>query len=148
MKRKVVAFVVVIAVLVVVGCGGPKSGRGLYLPEGSIEKGQTAFLALKCNQCHRVEGVELPAPTLIVATNVALGGKVSRIQTHGELVTAIINPSHGLAPGFNKELAKDGKISPMPGFNDRMTVKELIDLVTFVQSRYELAERDYSWNVK
>ena len=129
--------------LVVAGCNsGPKSGKGLYLPEGNVEKGQAAFVALGCNQCHRVKGVELPAPVSMVASNVVLGGEVERIQTHGELVTAIINPSHGFAVGFNKELAKDGK-SPMRNFNEQMTVQQLIDIVAFVQSRYELVQQEY-----
>jgi len=130
--------------LALAGCyPGPKSGKGLYLPEGNIEKGQGAFLAVGCNQCHRVEGVEMQAPVSTVATNVVLGGKVERIQTHGELVTAIINPSHGFAPGFNKELAKDGKTSPMRNFNEQMTVQQLVDIVTFLQSHYELIEKEY-----
>ena len=132
--------------LLLVGCyGGPRSGKGLYLPEGNIEKGQAAFVQLKCNECHRVQGVQMPALTSTVASNIVLGGEVTRIQTHGELVTAIINPSHGFAEGFNKESAKDGKISPMRDFNDQMTVQQLIDLVAFVQSRYELIDRDYHY---
>ena len=137
----------VLAALLLAGCGsGPKSGKGLYLPEGNIEKGKTAFVQLKCNECHRVSGVAMAAPTSNIASNVVLGGEVTRLQTHGELVTAIINPSHGFAQGFNKELAKDEKISPMRDFNDQMTVQQLIDLVAFVQSRYKLIDRDYGRN--
>jgi hypothetical protein len=51
----------------------------------------------------------------------------------------VINPSHGFARGFDKELAK-GKTSPMPVINDRMTVSQLVDIVTFLQSRYELQD--------
>jgi mono/diheme cytochrome c family protein len=141
MKTRILSVAGGILAILLGGCyGAPKSGAGLHLPEGSIERGQAAFLALKCNQCHRVEGLELPAPTSTVATNIVLGGKVSRIQTHGELVTCVVNPSHELAPGFNKKLAKDGKTSPMPNLNDQMTVSQLIDVVTFLQSRYEMIE--------
>ena len=116
---------------------GPKSVKGLSLPDGNIENGKKAFLALQCNTCHRVNGVELPPPVATAPTNIVLGGEVTMIRTYGELVTSVINPSHGLAPGFKKEQIKEGKLSPMPDFNDVMTVRQMIDLVAFLQSRYK-----------
>ena len=69
---------------------------------------------------------------------VELGGKVTNLRTYDDLVTAIINPSHRLAKGYAPELvSKDGK-SRMTVYNDVMTVSQLIDLVTFLQGRYEL----------
>ena len=129
---------------VLTGCDtGPKSGRGLRLPEGDVGKGKAAFLALKCNTCHRVDGVELPPPVSTAPTNVVLGGEVTYIRTYGELVTSVINPSHGLAPGFKREQIKTGELSPMPEFNDVMTVRQMIDLVAFLQSRYTKLEIDF-----
>jgi len=129
---------------VLAGCdSGPKSGRGFHLPEGDIEKGKAAFLALKCNTCHRVNGVDLPSPVSSAPTNIVLGGEVSYVSTYGELVTSVIHPSHGLAEGFKKEQLKEGKLSPMPEFNDVMTVRQMIDLVAFLQSRYKKLEFDY-----
>jgi hypothetical protein len=60
------------------------------------------------------------------------------VKTYGELVTSIINPSHVLAPGYPKELITKDNRSAMADFNDKMTVHQLIDLVAFLQSRYEL----------
>jgi L-cysteine S-thiosulfotransferase len=100
-------------------------------------------VALKCNTCHRVNGVDLPPPVATAPTNIVLGGPVVRVQTYGELVTSVINPSHGLAPGFDSEQIKDGKLSPMPDFNDTMTVRQMIDLVAFLQSRYQKLEPNY-----
>ena len=85
----------------------------------------------------------MPAPVSTAPTNIVLGGKVTFIRTYGELVTSVINPSHGLAPGFKKEQLKGAKLSPMPEFNDVMTVGQMIDLVAFLQSRYEKLEMDY-----
>ena len=145
MKRCLVLAAVGILGVALTGCyPEPKSGKGLHLPEGNVENGKAAFLALKCHECHRVDGVEFPAPVLTVATNVVLGGKVTRIQSYGELVTSVINPSHGLAEGFDKAQARGARLSPMPEFNDTMTVSQMIDLVTFLQSRYEKVEPDYS----
>jgi len=122
------------------GCNqSPKSSRGFRLPDGDVKKGKQAFLALKCNQCHKVEGVELPAPG---SFNLTLGGETQRVRTYGELVTSIINPSHVISDQYQKELA-DAKESPMPRFNHEMTVEQMIDLVAFLQSRYKLVEPPY-----
>ena len=65
--------------------------------------------------------------------SIALGGEVTRIQTYGELVTSIINPSHRLAEGYPVDtVSVDGK-SRMRNYNDVMTVTELTDLVMFLQ---------------
>ena len=73
----------------------------------------------------------------------ALGGKVLRVKSYGELVTAIINPSHDLAKGQPTEkVSKEGK-SLMTNFNDVMKVSQMIDLVAFLQSHYEKLEPDY-----
>jgi L-cysteine S-thiosulfotransferase len=126
------------------GCEyGPKSGKGFRLPEGDIEKGKTAFVDLNCHTCHRVSGIDLPPSVATAPTNIVLGGEVTYIRSYGELVTSIIHPSHGLAPGFRKEQLQDAKLSPMPEFNDVMTVRQMIDLVTFLQSRYQRLEPDY-----
>jgi len=126
------------------GCdSGPKSGRGLRLPDGDVEKGKVVFVELKCNSCHTVHQVELPVAEKPAEAIVTLGGKVRKVRSYGELVTAIVNPSHELAKGYPEEkVATDGK-SLMANFNDVMTVTQLLDLVGFLHSRYERVEPDY-----
>ena len=130
---------VVLLMLLTAACGGPKSGAGLRLPDGDVERGKAAFLELKCNTCHTVAGTEMPSPSKDYAyvRVVALGGEVRQVKTYGALVTSIINPSHSLAPGYPKELITKDNQSAMANFNDTMTVRQLIDLVAFLQSRYE-----------
>jgi hypothetical protein len=70
--------------------------------------------------------------------SVVLGGETRRVKTYGELVTSIINPSHILALGYPKELITKGDQSAMTNFNDTLTVRQLADLVAFLQSRYQL----------
>lgn len=119
------------------GCAdSPKSSRGFRLPDGDAAKGKEAFLALQCNKCHKVEGVELPSP---VSFNLTLGGETVRVRTYGQLVTSIINPSHVVSAQYQKELT-EAKESPMPKFNHVMTVEQMIDLVAFLQAHYHLAE--------
>jgi sulfur-oxidizing protein SoxX len=128
----------VLLMLLTAACSGPKSGAGLRLPDGDVERGKAAFLELKCSTCHTVAGTEVPVPSKDYAyvRVVVLGGEVRQVKTYGALVTSIINPSHSLAPGYPKELITKGNQSAMTNFNDTMTVRQLIDLVAFLQSRY------------
>lgn len=119
---------------------GPKSPQGFRLPDGDAEKGKQAFLDLKCNICHKVEGVELPPPN---AFNLTLGGETIRVKTYGELVTSIINPSHVLSEKYRQQLT-DAKESPMPKFNQVMTVEQMIDLVAFLQQHYHVVVPEYA----
>lgn len=139
-----VAFV---ALLLITGCGGPKSGKGFTLPEGDADRGKVAFVDLKCYSCHTVSGVELPASGDGEKKPVVLGGTTHRIQTYGELVTSIINPSHKVADEYVElRAAEEGeepvRKSKMVNNNDAMTVSQLIDLVKFLQSHYELERYD------
>lgn len=135
-------FVLLLLGATFVGCdSGPKSGRGFTLPDGDSERGKTAFQQFRCHDCHSVTGVELPPPEEPDHPVVNIGGKVTRIKTYGELVTSIINPSHRLARGYSDPQGetKEGE-SPMKNYNAVMTVDHLIDIVAFLQSRYELYE--------
>jgi len=120
---------------------GPKSARGFRLPDGNAEKGKATFVKLQCNTCHVVEGVTLPPPVTKSPITVVLGGEVVRVRTYGELVTSIINPSHVISEKYKKEL--EGKLSPMPEFNESMTVAQMIDLVTFLQPHFRKLQMDY-----
>jgi sulfur-oxidizing protein SoxX len=113
------------------------SGKGFRLPDGDSEKGRAAFVSLQCHTCHPVVGVELPAPPSKGQVNYFLGGEVTKLRSYGDLVTAVINPSHGLSPGFDKTKMEGAKLSPMPEFNQVMTVAQMIDLVAFLHPRYK-----------
>ncbi len=124
------------------GCApNPKSSKGFSLPEGDIARGKDAFAQLQCQACHTVSGVtfdQLETPT--DQKIVALGGAKSNVQTYGDLVTSIINPSHRFAQGYSEpDVAEDGK-SKMRNYNSEMTVQQLVDLVTFLESHYSLIE--------
>ena len=121
------------------GCG-PKTGVGFRLPDGSPERGRAAFLALRCTACHRVVGLNVPDQGGGMA-NVTLGGETVRVKSYGELVTAIINPSHRIAPGYplSQVTTPDGQsLMTLAYLNDVMTVQQLIDLVAFLQGSYQL----------
>ena len=129
----------ILLALLTLACDGPKSGAGLRLPDGDVERGKAAFLELKCNTCHTVAKTEIAEPGKDYAYTrvVVLGGEIRQIKTYGDLVTSIINPTHSLASGYPKDLITKNGQSAMTNFNDTMTVRQLIDLVAFLQSRYE-----------
>ena len=131
----------ILALMALVGCAPPpKSGSGFTLPDGDAEMGKSHYTRLHCNACHSIKGVEqlAAADGSEPEISVALGGEVARIKTYGELVTAIINPSHKLARGYQEEnVAEEGR-SKMINYNDIMTVTELSDLVAFLQSNYKI----------
>lgn len=143
--KTTILIAVVLAAALIAGCdSGPKSGRGFRLPDGDVQKGREAFLALQCHSCHTVSGVELPEPASRAKINVVIGGEVAKIKTYGELVTAVINPSHDITAGFDVTKYGTGKTSPMPDYTQTMTARQLIDIVAFLQTNYvELRPEPY-----
>jgi len=124
--------------LIIIGLSGcEQSATGFSLPAGDAMKGEQVFLSMQCLSCHEVEGYERPEGTED-KLSVSLGGKVQSLKTYAELVTSIINPSHRLAKGYDvSEVQVEGK-SVMPVFNDVLTVTQLVDLITFLEAKYEL----------
>ena len=136
---------VLLLLLIVSGCERDMmSERGFALPEGDPDAGREAFVYMQCNQCHTIKGEELPAVAGF-EPYVRLGGQVSRVKTYGELVTAIINPSHKLAAGYAKEKVSEDGESNMYVYNRYMTVQELIDLVMFLQPYYDVVVPRYTY---
>lgn len=109
---------------------------------GNIEAGKTAFIELQCNQCHTVNGVELPVYEGDSPLQLELGGEIQYAKTYADLVTSIINPSHVVSEKYLQTLPPDKRRtarSIMP-FREKMTVQQLIDIVTFLNSRYVLMQ--------
>jgi len=131
-----------------VGCdSGRHTTTGFHLPQGDVEQGKIAFVSLGCNSCHTVSGMELPKPTVVPTVPVALGGEVPEKLSDAYLVTSMIDPSYALAPAYPKNQITAGGQSRMPHYADKMTVRQLIDVTAFLQSRYEIqrAIRNYAY---
>lgn len=132
--------------LVLQGClFDPESARGFRLPEGDAERGRQAFLDLQCYACHQIPGIDLPRGSES-SLSVTLGGSVGRVRTYGELVTSIINPSHKLAPGYEEDEVSAGGRSLMEeaNLNEVMTVRQLTDVVTYLQPLYKVHPPAYN----
>jgi mono/diheme cytochrome c family protein len=122
------------------------SERGFRLPDGDAQAGRETFLYMQCNQCHTIKGEELPTVAGF-DPYVQLGGPVTRVKSYGELVTAIINPSHKLADGYARELVSENGVSNMYVYNSYMTVQELTDLVMFLQPHYNVTAPRFQYRV-
>ena len=123
------------------------SERGFRLPDGNAAAGRETFVYMHCNQCHTIQNEELPAIQGF-DPYVELGGAVTRVKTYGELVTAIINPSHKLADGYPQDLiTEDGDKSKMYNYNGFMTVQELTDIVMFLQPHYDVVPPEFQYRV-
>jgi sulfur-oxidizing protein SoxX len=138
MNTRLLTVMLLALVFALTGCDrDPMSERGFSLPDGDAVAGREAFLYMQCNQCHTIQGEALPT---IPGTTpyVELGGTVTRVKSYGELVTAIINPSHKLADGYSADLVSEDGESNMYVYNRHMTVQELIDIVMFLQPHYDV----------
>jgi len=123
------------------------SEQGFRLPDGDAEAGRQAFLYMQCHQCHSIAGETLPEIPGQPPPYIELGGTVSRVKTYGELVTAIINPSHRLAFGYARDVVAEDGESKMYNYNAHMTVKELTDIVMYLQPKYDVHVPEYHYRI-
>lgn len=112
--------------------------------QGSIERGKETFVELECTQCHVVAGVDLPDYEGAMPVTIQLGDVIIFAKTYADLTTSIINPDYRLSEQYLQTLPRDerrtARTSPMHSYNNDMRVSELIDLVTFLNSRYILMD--------
>lgn len=132
-----VAAVALLLVLGLVGCSGRHSPSGFRLPPGDAQAGKAVFVEAKCSTCHTVSGVDLPAPEMAPA--IALGGAKALPPTDGDLTTDIILPSSHFARGYPASQVQEGSKSKMPDYTTQLTIRQLADLVAFLQTRYTMA---------
>ena len=127
-------FVLLCGTLLISSCN--KQARGFALPEGDIEKGKVTYKRLACNECHSVQNIEWKGGKDNL--KIPLGGEVTSLKSYGSLVTSVINPSHKVPWFYDQETSTEGDLSKMMNYNEVMTVQELIDIVTFLQSEYDV----------
>jgi len=118
--------------VLITACG---EGQGFALPEGDVNTGKQTFTIYNCNDCHSIGTIQFAGAEDY--PHIPLGGKSTTLKTYGELVTSVINPSHKVSSRYQKMI--DGG-TEMRSYNDIMTVKELVNIVTFLQSEYEFTE--------
>ncbi|NNE25322.1 MAG: cytochrome C [Saprospiraceae bacterium] len=129
--------------LITLLCGGflisscNEQARGFALPAGDIEEGKATYKRLACNECHSISEIAWKGGN--DSLNILLGGDVSIEKSYGDLVTSVINPSHKISRRYKQQATTEEGLSKMKNYNELMTVQELIDLVTFLQSEYDVS---------
>lgn len=121
--------------------------KGFSIPKGDPVVGEAVFRKFECYFCHSIEGIVFPsgAPGNY-DLKIPLGGARYRVTSYGELVTAIIDPNHSVSRKYIETLPEEQRkqadqiTSPMLGFNEDMTVQELIDLASFLHARYAVKQ--------
>jgi hypothetical protein len=66
-----------------------------------------------------------------------LGGRSAIVRSDGEMVTAILDPSHRITLASPAGV-QSGRLSRMGDFTEAMTVRQLIALVAFVHAHTEV----------
>ena len=138
-ERTCVTLLLSCAIGAMSACGGVEP-EGFALPPGDADAGRAAFVDMACNDCHSIVGEPELREAVVPAMDVPLGGSTTHIRSYDDLVTSIINPSHRISERYRTdEFTEDGQ-SRMRYYNQVMTVDELVNLVTFLQSKYVLVE--------
>lgn len=122
--------------LIILASSCNQQSRGFALPAGDIERGKIIYQELACDDCHSISGISWKGYD--ESLKIGLGGEVTWLKTYGELVTSVINPSHRIAKSYEQANSDIDGISEMRNYNYVMTVQELIDIVTFLQSEYKV----------
>ena len=103
----------------------------VLFPMGDIEAGKEAFKKLDCVKCHAVKyHPDLPKPTAD-----ALGPVLGDLRVEapiGWLIDSIVSPSHSVRLGYKGGPTSE-HASKMVDYTETMTVRELIDIVTFLK---------------
>lgn len=117
---------------------------GFPVEAGDTAAGRQAFIDHQCHSCHSIAGERLPQ--LAGADNpiLELGGETIYMKNYADLMTSVINPDHRISERYRDQLLRQGVVpseTPMPQPHvDTMTVRQLIDLVAFLDSKYQLIE--------
>jgi mono/diheme cytochrome c family protein len=102
----------------------------LLLPEGQPEAGREVFLSLGCFSCHTVAwDTELPAP-VSATPGPELGLDRGKLGPGG-LATSIVAPSHHVPEQYRAPAT--GNRSPMTDYSGVMTIRQLSDIVAYLE---------------
>lgn len=109
------------------------------IPPGDSANGESIFLEQRCYRCHTLEGRELPDFDLPAKLKIHLGGDAHILWNRDEFGRAILNPEHVVSPQYQAIMIQAGdekgsQESPMPNFNAVLSISDLIDLATFLDS--------------
>ncbi len=108
------------------------------LPKGDPVEGRKVFAQLECYKCHDITGETFPA---VAKGEKGVGPELSRMAGMHPVeffAESIIRPDAVILPDDRAKgyVGEDGR-SKMPDYTDLLTVKQMIDLVSYLASLKE-----------
>lgn len=142
-------FVWLFVILILVGCGrneaeppgdhghlhGTPEGWTFTLPKGDPAAGRELFVEAECYKCHEVKGEKLPP---LEPGEERVGPELSQMAGAHPLeffAESIVNPNASIVADAKERgyVEADGR-SKMPDFSDVLTVKQVADLASYIES--------------
>ncbi|MDF1814671.1 MAG: c-type cytochrome [Verrucomicrobiales bacterium] len=144
---KKVLSAVCIALLFSCGVGILKAEEksGFRFPGGDSEKGSEVFVGLNCVQCHSVKGVHLE-DSAERRLDLVLAEEPRFVKKYEDIMTAISNPKHVVIKQYESLMTKaelEGLSAFMEDFTGRMTLRQFMDLVAFLDKAYSQSAEFY-----
>lgn len=103
----------------------PRNWR-FTMPKGDVVKGRAVFEKYECYDCHRIYGEAFPEPTYNDAPELSQMGPLHPLEYFTE---SVINPN-AVVPRNLRD--RDGNSPMSKDHLDRMTLRELIDLSSYL----------------
>lgn len=105
------------------------------LPEGDPAQGREIFVQMECYKCHEIQGETFP---MVAEGERGAGPELSQMAGMHPIeffAEAIIHPNAVIDPDDKAKgyVGEDGK-SKMPDYNDVLTVKQVLDMATYLAS--------------
>ena len=143
MSCKVPTLTLFLIAATISGCAGktpeqPYQPRSNFLSSGDPIAGRRTFLELKCLTCHRVAGDDFNLQVHDTAGPQL--GSVQAVQSADVVASSIAAPGHTISREPGAWQRPDGP--SMGDYSRVMTVRQLIDLVSYIQSLPSGGEHD------
>ncbi len=106
-----------------------------FIPKGDPQSGRKAFEELKCTACHQTADQAGKNMPIAAKRGPVLGPQQAAYPT-GWIANSVVSPSHTIALNSDGQ-ADEGHLSRMGDFSEIMTVRQMIDLVAYIQSLRE-----------
>lgn len=136
MKHLVFALIAVTSLHLSLQAEDPAHQKTI-VPQGKAGLGKKIFVEKGCYKCHTVKDTELPKIEVDPTYAIPLGEQDHEGWTRDQYGAAIMNPNHTVAEEYRILMMTLGdhfkaENSPMPSFNEFLTISDLINLATFL----------------
>ena len=148
---KKLRLLLILPIILVSGLAGlvaaEPAENGFRFPGGDPEAGREAFIKLNCIQCHSAANMDLGNLKAARRLEFALAGKLRFVKKTENIISAITNPMHVITQQYKDILSKteqQGGIEPlMPDLTKDMSVRQLMDIVAFLDEAYRKSLPEY-----